>query len=228
MRDDRVESGIVRRRWLRAFVTGVTLFGGGARLEGQCAHAGGTRAHLTLRTARRVRAIGSVPGLWPVHGAVTSRFGWRRSPIGGKPDWHPGVDIVAPFGTPVRATGDGVVAFAGRARGYGAMVVVEHGVITTRYAHLSAIWVRAGQRVLVGKPVGAVGRTGRATAPHLHYEVRLGTEALDPQCVLAGWSDRGETVRTCVPVRDRFDSELSPSTGPDPTEATPPRAGMAG
>ena len=127
----------------------------------------------------------SLPTLWPLLGVVSSPFGWRRSPYGGEPEWHPGIDITAAYGTPVRATADGRVAFAGRRHGYGTLVVVDHGLASTRYAHLSAVWVRPGQTVLRGEPLGTLGGTGRATAPHLHYELRVGGRPFDPECLLA-------------------------------------------
>jgi murein DD-endopeptidase MepM/ murein hydrolase activator NlpD len=124
------------------------------------------------------------PMAWPVRGIVTSPFGWRQSPFGDLCEWHPGIDITAAYGTPVRATADGAVAFAGRVRGYGVLVVLDHGTATTRYAHLAGVGVHVGQAVRRGDPVGTLGRTGRATAPHLHYEVRRGEEAVDPEPLL--------------------------------------------
>jgi murein DD-endopeptidase MepM/ murein hydrolase activator NlpD len=94
---------------------------------------------------------------------------------------HPGIDIRGPYGTPVVAGGDGEVVFAGRDPGYGGLVVVAHpGEIETLYAHLSALYVHAGQTVRRGQPVGAIGATGRATGPHLHYEVRVASVPVDP------------------------------------------------
>ena len=85
------------------------------------------------------------------------------------------------------ATGAGVVVFAGRMSGYGNMVVVDHGFdLKTVYGHLSAVYTDVGQRVQAGEVVGAVGQTGRATGPHLHYEVRVGTAPVDPLCYLDG------------------------------------------
>jgi len=195
----------------------------------------GSRAmevHEVLSTPRTMRAIAtlaearSVPTLWPVRGAVSSPFGWRRSPYGGEREWHRGIDITAPYGTPIHATADGEVVLAGRARGYGALVVVDHGGATTRYAHLSAIWVRAGQQLCRGEPVGALGRTGRATAPHLHYEVRIGSEPLDPECLLMPGASRHPS-RACAPARARLEDRRSP-TARDADRVTTPRAGVAG
>jgi murein DD-endopeptidase MepM/ murein hydrolase activator NlpD len=131
------------------------------------------------RTGRDTR--GSVPSVWPVRGQVTSRFGLRESPYGQGGEMHGGIDIDCSYGTPVAASGAGEVIFAGRDPGYGGLVVVAHpGDIRTMYAHLSAVYVRVGQTVRRGQQVGAAGASGRATGPHLHYEVRVAGVPVDP------------------------------------------------
>jgi len=131
------------------------------------------------RTRRNPR--GSVPSLWPVRGIVTSPFGLRQSPYGDGGEMHGGIDIMSRYGAPVAASGDGEVIFAGRDSGYGGLVIVAHpGDIRTLYAHLSAMYVREGQTVRRGQAVGAVGASGRATGPHLHYEVRVAGMPVDP------------------------------------------------
>lgn len=123
---------------------------------------------------------------WPVDGDLTSPFGLRRE---GFLDFglHRGVDISVPEGTPVHAMGPGVVAFAGEMRGYGRVVVVDHGgELRTLYAHLSEIHVRRGE-ALTGRPVvGLAGSTGRATGAHLHFEVLRRGRAEDPVPLLGG------------------------------------------
>ena len=110
------------------------------------------------------------PSIWPVVGVVTSDFGWRRRKR--YKEFHAGIDIAAPTGTPIVATADGIVIFSGYVRGYGYVVVIYHGYgYTTVYAHMSGREVSAGEVVAKGKVIGYVGRTGRATGPHLHYEV---------------------------------------------------------
>jgi murein DD-endopeptidase MepM/ murein hydrolase activator NlpD len=100
---------------------------------------------------------------------------------------HMGVDISAPTGTAVRATADGVVVFAQVENGYGKLIRIEHGNgMQTYYAHLSRFYVNVGQDVRRGEMVGAVGSTGRVTAPHLHYEVRLAGAPMNPARFLAG------------------------------------------
>jgi murein DD-endopeptidase MepM/ murein hydrolase activator NlpD len=124
---------------------------------------------------------GSVPSVWPVRGIVTSQFGRRRSPYGDGGEMHGGIDITGRYGAPVAAAGDGEVIFAGRDSGYGVVVIVAHpGDIRTMYAHLSAMYVRDGQSVKRGQAIGAVGASGRATGPHLHYEVRVAGVPVDP------------------------------------------------
>ena len=126
------------------------------------------------------------PTLWPVRGEITSRFGPRESPYGDGPEVHPGIDIKASYGVPVTAGGDGKVIFSGRDSGYGGLVVIDHGgEIDTYYGHLSAMYVREGQAIHRGQPIGAVGATGRATGTHLHYEVRVRGTPVDPQRYLA-------------------------------------------
>lgn len=123
-----------------------------------------------------------VPSLWPVHGQITGGFGERMDPLSGEEAIHNGIDISAPKGTDVEATGDGVVLEAGRhEEGYGNEIVIDHGNgIKTKYAHLSEVYVVAGQEVREGEVIGAVGTTGRSTGPHLHYEVMVGQLHVNP------------------------------------------------
>ena len=112
---------------------------------------------------------------------LTSRFGDRKDPFTNRPDWHNGVDLGAWPGTKVRATAPGIVRHAGNKGGYGRVVVVDHGCgIQTLYAHLKSINVKKGQQVSYRDVVGAVGSSGRSTGPHVHYEIRIHDEAVDP------------------------------------------------
>jgi murein DD-endopeptidase MepM/ murein hydrolase activator NlpD len=118
-------------------------------------------------------------------GTVTSRFGWRRDPLAHTPRFHAGVDIRAAYGQEVPAAGDGRVIFAGEQRGYGTTVVVQHGAgLQTRYAHLSALGVREGDQVIDGQTIGRVGQSGRATGPHLHFELTRDGQRIDPSEIL--------------------------------------------
>ncbi|HEU4389523.1 MAG TPA: M23 family metallopeptidase [Blastocatellia bacterium] len=112
---------------------------------------------------------------------VGSRFGYRRDPFTRRSKFHSGLDIKAKLGDPIAASYPGIVKFAGWYSGYGNWVVVEHGGgITTHYAHLSGFVVEAGQKVSRGTLLGFAGSTGRATSPHLHYEVRIDGNPVDP------------------------------------------------
>lgn len=126
--------------------------------------------------------LSSTPSGWPVLGYITDGFGTRRNPFGGGGyENHAGLDIATNHGTAIEATADGIVIFAGMHGGYGNVVVVDHGYgVTTRYGHMSKIDVQVGQHVTRGKVVGAVGSTGRSTAPHCHYEVRLHDRPVNP------------------------------------------------
>ena len=117
----------------------------------------------------------------PVTGVITSRYGARVDPIENDQRIHAGVDLRAAVGTPARAAEAGVVVRAEAAGGYGNLVVLDHGGgLETRYGHLGRIDVRVGQRVTAGEPVGEVGASGRATGPHLHFEVRRDGRTVDP------------------------------------------------
>jgi murein DD-endopeptidase MepM/ murein hydrolase activator NlpD len=121
------------------------------------------------------------PSIWPVEGSIGSSFGQREDPINGEGAFHPGIDIDAPFGTPVRAAADGDVTGQQMGSGYGRQVVLDHGHdLVTLYGHLSAIAVVPGQHVSRGQVIGYVGQTGRATGPHLHYEVRIHKVPVNP------------------------------------------------
>ncbi len=127
-----------------------------------------------------------VPSLWPVNGRLLSRYGDREDPFAlegeNHGEFHSGVDISAPMGTPVRATADGVVLFAASVGdGYGRQVIIDHGNgLSTKYAHLSKFAVIPGQEIRRGEVIAYSGATGRVTAPHLHYEVRRGGVAINP------------------------------------------------
>jgi murein DD-endopeptidase MepM/ murein hydrolase activator NlpD len=117
----------------------------------------------------------------PVPGRQSSGFGWRSDPMHHRAKFHKGTDVRAPHGTPVEAAGDGVVLTAGLQNGYGNVVYVDHGGgIITRYGHLQTIVIGKGDVVRGGQLIGKVGSTGRATGPHLHFEVRIDERAVNP------------------------------------------------
>jgi murein DD-endopeptidase MepM/ murein hydrolase activator NlpD len=118
------------------------------------------------------------PGL---EAGVTSGFGWRKDPIAGTERFHAGIDVRAAYGHEVGAASAGRVVQAGEQGGYGLTVVIEHrSGIQTRYAHLSSILVEEGEGVGARQPIGRAGQTGRATGPHLHFEVIQDGEPVDP------------------------------------------------
>ncbi len=120
----------------------------------------------------RIGALRATPDGMPADGWFSHGYGWRKDPWSGEREFHRGIDIVAPDGSDVRATADGVVSDVGRYADYGRSIDVDHGQgFATRYAHLSAVLVRSGDRVARGERIGTVGATGRTTGPHLHYEV---------------------------------------------------------
>jgi murein DD-endopeptidase MepM/ murein hydrolase activator NlpD len=136
---------------------------------------------------RRQALAAATPSIWPVVGWLSSSFGNRRDPFNGNPEFHPGLDISADFGEPVRATADGVVVSAATSGNYGNLVVIEHGYgITTRYGHLSRFAATAGQQIQRGDVIGYVGSTGRSTSSHLHYEILLNGRLTNPLKLLAG------------------------------------------
>ncbi|MCC6890813.1 MAG: M23 family metallopeptidase [Hyphomicrobiales bacterium] len=143
------------------------------------------RVHVARAQLERLtRTLTSVPVRAPILGAaeVSSTFGIRIDPFIRSPAMHTGIDFRGETGDPVRATAVGNVTQAGANGGYGKMVELDHGHgLTTRYAHLSDISVKVGQRVRAGQIIGKVGSTGRSTGPHLHYETRVGGDAVDPK-----------------------------------------------
>jgi murein DD-endopeptidase MepM/ murein hydrolase activator NlpD len=121
-----------------------------------------------------------------VAGLITSGYGYRASPFGRGRDLHEGLDIAAPYGSPVITTGDGKITFVGWRASYGKSVVIDHGFgFTTLYGHNSRITVTVGQSVKKRQIIAYVGTSGRSTGPHLHYEVRLNGRLVDPRRYLS-------------------------------------------
>jgi murein DD-endopeptidase MepM/ murein hydrolase activator NlpD len=143
-------------------------------------------AGVKSRVENQQALVRATPTLWPIRGGwLTSLFGSRKDPFTGQPDFHSGLDISADRGTPVRATADGTVEAAGYQGNYGNAIVLAHGFgIGTRFGHLSQFAVRPGQRVKRGEVIGYVGATGRATSPHLHYEILINGQAINPLRIL--------------------------------------------
>lgn len=126
---------------------------------------------------------------WPVHGPVTSPFGLRFRGL--RPDVHRGVDVYVPAGTPVHAMAPGRVHFAGVMRGYGKVVILDHGDgVRSLYAHLSEVRVQAGDEVKGHDVIGLSGSSGDATGPHLHFEVWRYGRPVDPVPLLGGFPGR--------------------------------------
>ncbi len=127
-----------------------------------------------------------VPAGWPIAGRLMDGYGHRMDPFSGEGAMHTGVDISAPMGTPIKATGDGIVIHAGWNYGYGRCVIVDHGNgYQTLYGHLSKVEVIDGQEIRQGETVGRVGSSGRSTGYHLHYEVRVHSTPVNPYRFLA-------------------------------------------
>jgi murein DD-endopeptidase MepM/ murein hydrolase activator NlpD len=140
-----------------------------------------TLGSVESKLEERVRWISSTPAIAPVKGILTSGFGHRADPLTRKRALHQGLDIVAAAGQPVHASADGVVMRATHVGGLGKAVYLAHGFgITTRYGHLSRIEAKPGQRVKRGDVIGRVGSTGRSTGYHLHYEVRVDGQPVNP------------------------------------------------
>jgi murein DD-endopeptidase MepM/ murein hydrolase activator NlpD len=137
------------------------------------------------RSHRLAASMNMIPSIWPVDGRLMGPFGHRIDPFSGEGAFHRGVDISAGTGTPVRATADGVVVFSSFESGFGRLVVIDHGGgLQTYYAHLSRFLAFAGQEVRRGDRIGEVGSSGRVTAPHLHYEVHMAGNAVNPYTYL--------------------------------------------
>ncbi len=141
------------------------------------------RGYLVTREA----LLDAYPTDWPADGWLTSRYGFRRSPLPGSNPFHTGIDIAAAYGSPIRATADGVVTDARFRDAYGYTVEVDHGFgIGTLYAHCSRLVVQVGDEVERGDVIAHIGRTGRATGPHLHYEITRDGVPVNPETFLVG------------------------------------------
>jgi len=153
---------------------------------GAAPHATPARPLHVAAAARTLRAMLARPAppltVLPVRARVSSRFGYRRDPITHRRKLHKGIDFAARRGAEVLSAGAGVVITAGRMRGYGRVVIIDHGDgLVTLYAHLRRMTVTRGDVVAPGTIVGKVGASGRATGPHLHFEVRRGGKVIDPR-----------------------------------------------
>jgi murein DD-endopeptidase MepM/ murein hydrolase activator NlpD len=130
---------------------------------------------------RRSALVAATPSIWPAYGGLSAVFGQREDPINGNLAYHTGIDISADKGRPVYATAAGTVQAAGWNGDYGNQIVVDHGFgIVTRYAHLSGFAVHPGMTVDRNQVIGYIGATGRATGPHLHYEMLVNGQLTNP------------------------------------------------
>ena len=166
--------------WQSLEETGVPALAAIAEAADQASMTASTRNAVVARIMAPVSV--SIPSRMPVDGVqLTSSYGMRVHPVLGGRRAHKGVDLAGSVGTPIRATADGIVGMAQWFSSYGLYVALEHGgQIQTRYGHMSRLNVAAGQRVRKGDVIGFIGSTGRSTGPHLHYEVRVNGEAVNP------------------------------------------------
>lgn len=151
----------------------------------------------SVERIQRGLMIQSLPLSVPVEGTITSGFGLRNHPILRGRRMHKGLDIAAPRGTSIYTTGAGTVTFSGRKRGYGNVIIVDHGFgYQTLYAHCSKLMVEEGAKVSRGDLIALVGSTGRSTGPHLHYEVIMNDANLNPEVFLVYSRDQVETLES--------------------------------
>jgi murein DD-endopeptidase MepM/ murein hydrolase activator NlpD len=151
-----------------------------------------SRLRYVRRDVEKREALASAtPSIWPAHGWLTGQFGGRSDPFSGERGFHQGLDISTEKGQPVYATADGVVEIAALSGDYGNMILLSHGFgLETRYGHLSAFEVKAGESVKRGDVIGLVGSTGRSTGPHLHYEILVNGKLINPLQLLTQPADR--------------------------------------
>jgi murein DD-endopeptidase MepM/ murein hydrolase activator NlpD len=130
---------------------------------------------------QREALAGATPSIWPTHGWLTGTFGGRSDPFTGEPGFHQGIDISTDKGQPVVAPADGTVESAAYTGDYGNLITLKHRFgLATRYGHLSAFAVKPGQQVKRGDVLGYVGSTGRSTGAHLHYEILVNGQLINP------------------------------------------------
>lgn len=135
----------------------------------------------SLRSRPKTNPAELMPSLWPVNGSLVSHFGMRTDPFSGQGGFHPGVDIHAPIGTPIRAAADGRIVQGGWNAGYGISVMIDHeNGMHTLYGHMSRVELRVGQEVKRGQIIGLSGSTGHSTGPHVHYEVHVNGAPVNP------------------------------------------------
>jgi murein DD-endopeptidase MepM/ murein hydrolase activator NlpD len=155
------------------------------RLADSVAEQGESLKALDRLVARAGKALAALPSRWPIRGAVNSEFGMRVSPWSSGTEFHSGLDIRAQHGTPIRAPAGGVVTIAGTYQEYGITVILDHGQdVKSVYGHLSKTNVRPGDRVERGVVVGWSGNTGRSTGAHLHYEILVKGQSVNPRAYL--------------------------------------------
>lgn len=173
--------GGIDRQPLRAMGGPEPLMGNLEGLKGQAVSIEQSMAVLQRSFDDSRLKLLNMPTIAPVKGIVTSGFGNRRDPFTGRLALHEGLDIVAPAGKEVHATGDGIVTKAGIETGYGKVIYVSHGFgVTSVFGHLSGFKVEQGQKVRRGQVIGFVGSSGRSTGNHLHYEIRLDGQSTNP------------------------------------------------
>jgi murein DD-endopeptidase MepM/ murein hydrolase activator NlpD len=155
------------------------------RLTGIVKEEGANLRALERFLGRATRVLAALPSRWPVRGQVNSDYGSRLSPWSDTSEFHSGLDIGAPVGTPVRAPAPGTVVFAGVHAEYGQTLIVDHGNETKSiYGHLSRLTVAVNQKVERGETIALTGNTGRSSGPHLHYEIQVKGQSVNPTSYL--------------------------------------------
>ena len=144
--------------------------------------------NVLIAADKKIAAINSKPSILPSRGSITSYFGMRRNPFGGRGyEFHEGVDISASHGSEIIASGDGVVEYSGWKSGYGNVVFINHGYgYVTVYAHNSKLLVKEGHKVKKGQAISLMGSTGRSTGTHVHFEIRINSVPINPLKIING------------------------------------------
>jgi len=156
-----------------------------ALLSGRVKEEGDNLRSLERFLSRAGKLLASLPSRWPLRGPINSEFGHRLSPWATNAEFHSGLDIGAAIGTEIRAPAPGTVVFAGRLPEYGITLIIEHGSDTkSLYGHLSRLKVVADQTVERGQVIALTGNTGRSSGPHLHYEIQVKGQPVDPTSYL--------------------------------------------